>query len=90
MMVMGIQQQLTPEELGKGTYFPPTCHTLSKKENKFLQVFARYQTSPRVLIKHQKLLSMKDLNLISLKSHDYHVSMRQLLLWLSVASYQIM
>lgn len=35
-------------------YLSLACHTLSKKENKFLRVFAIYQSSPRLLIKYKE------------------------------------
>ncbi|RDY05723.1 hypothetical protein CR513_10409, partial [Mucuna pruriens] len=31
---MGITQQLAPQSVGKWSYLPPTCHTMSKKEKK--------------------------------------------------------
>uniref|UniRef100_A0A151UGQ4 Uncharacterized protein n=1 Tax=Cajanus cajan TaxID=3821 RepID=A0A151UGQ4_CAJCA len=31
---MGIRSELHPQSIGKRTYLPPVCHTLSKKEKK--------------------------------------------------------
>lgn len=33
-VVLDIRQELALEELGKRIYFPPICHTFSKKEKK--------------------------------------------------------
>lgn len=53
MVPMSIRQQLTQEELGKRTYFPPTCHTLSKKEKNVLhgiEVIQWYSANIKKLI----------------------------------------
>lgn len=77
-MVMGIRQELSPEELGKRTCFPPTCHTLFRKGKK-LRVFAWYKVPQGYSSNVKKLISKKYLKLIFLKPHDSHVLMQQLL-----------
>lgn len=55
IMAIGIRQKLASGELATRTYLPPTFHSLFKKEKeKFLRVFAWYQSSPKVLIRYQK------------------------------------
>ncbi|WVZ00727.1 hypothetical protein V8G54_026796 [Vigna mungo] len=80
LVQMRIQTELAPIKKGKRQYLPPTAHTLSRKEKvvfcKFLQgvkVPQGYSSNIR------NLVSMKDLKLIGLKSHDCHVVMEHLL-----------
>ncbi|KAK7308273.1 hypothetical protein VNO77_41875 [Canavalia gladiata] len=77
---MGIRTELGPIQKDKSTYLPPAAHTLSKQEKitfcKFLdevKVPEGYSSNIR------NLISVKDLKLKGLKSHDYHVLMEHLL-----------
>ncbi|XP_074271167.1 uncharacterized protein LOC141595093 [Silene latifolia] len=72
--------EVNPIEKGKRTYLPPTCTTLSRDEKmavceslKGLKVPYGYSSNI------SRLVSMKDLKLVGLKSHDYHVLLTQLL-----------
>ncbi|XP_050876301.1 uncharacterized protein LOC127080005 [Lathyrus oleraceus] len=80
MVKMGIPQQLAPEDRGKRSYLPLICHTLSKKEKKSFCEFLYGIKVPQGYSSNiKKLVSMKHLKLIGLKSHDCHVLMQQLL-----------
>lgn len=73
---MGIRQQLALEDRGKISYLPPACHTLSKKENKgFCECFHGIKVLQGYSSNIKKLVSMNDLKLICLQSHDRHVLM---------------
>jgi len=77
---MGIRFELHPQSIGRRTYLPPTCHTLSRKEK---QIFCECLRNVKVLQGYSSnissLVSMQDLKLLGLKSHDCHVLMQQLL-----------
>nr|XP_004512662.1 uncharacterized protein LOC101489810 [Cicer arietinum] len=80
MVDMGIRQQLAPQSTGKQTYLPPACHTLSKKEKRCFCECLRGIKVPHGYSSNVKsLVSMKDLKLVGLKSHDCHILMQQLL-----------
>ncbi|MFO8369130.1 hypothetical protein R6M70_14500, partial [Staphylococcus aureus] len=82
LVKMGIRDQLHPRQhsAGKRTYLPPACHTLSKKEKISLCECFRGIKVPQGYSSNVKsLVSMKDLKLVGLKSHDCHVLMQQLL-----------
>jgi hypothetical protein len=80
LVAMGIREELAPQSHGKRTYLPPACHTLSKKERKSVCECLRGVKVPQGYSSNVKrLVSMKDLKLIGLKSHDCHVLMQQLL-----------
>ncbi|XP_063949039.1 uncharacterized protein LOC108203290 [Daucus carota subsp. sativus] len=77
---MGIRAELAPQQSGKRTYLPPACFTLSRKEKISLceclstvKVSSGYSSNPK------NFVSMKDLKLIGMKSHDCHVLMQHLL-----------
>ncbi|XP_023762560.1 uncharacterized protein LOC111911018 [Lactuca sativa] len=75
MVTMGIRPQLAPiEKEGKRTYLPPACHTLSKDEKtKFCKCLHDVKVPSGYSSKISKLVSMKDLKLMGMKSHDFHV-----------------
>ncbi|XP_068472457.1 uncharacterized protein [Phaseolus vulgaris] len=80
MVEMGIREQLAPQSHGKRTYLPPACHTLSKQEKKSFCEFLQGVKVPLGYSSNfKRLVSMKDLRLIGLKSHDCHVLMQQIL-----------
>ncbi|XP_058733673.1 uncharacterized protein LOC131605318 [Vicia villosa] len=73
--------ELAPIEKGKRTYMPLACHTLSKKKKKiFCEYLQGIKFSQGYSSNMKKLVSMKDIKLIGLKSHDFHVLMQQPLL----------
>ena len=77
---MGIREQLAPEPRGNKTYLPPACHTLSKQERRsFCECLQGMKVPQGCSSNVKSLVSMKDLKLLGLKSHDCHVLMQQLL-----------
>ncbi|MGZ4851135.1 MAG: hypothetical protein ACXV2C_07130 [Candidatus Bathyarchaeia archaeon] len=78
---MGIRKELHPQVLANGKkYLPPASYTLSKAEKKKvceslhgIKVPSGYSSNIR------RLVSMKDLKLVGMKSHDCHVMMTQML-----------
>jgi hypothetical protein len=77
---LGIRLKLAPKEGETRTYLPTTAWTLTKKEKesllrclKDLKVPTGY--SSNITAK----MSMKEMKLIGMKSHDYHVLLTQLL-----------
>ncbi|KAL9672281.1 hypothetical protein QQ045_028531 [Rhodiola kirilowii] len=80
MLEMNIRTKLAPQTEGKRTYLPPSCTTLSKSEKSSLcgclkGVKVPYGYSSNIA----RLVSMKDLRLNGLKSHDCHTLIQQLL-----------
>jgi len=76
---MNIRGELAPIQVGKHTYLPPTCYTVSKDEK---ISFCQCLKGVKVLQGHSSnvniLVSMQDLRLIGLNSHDCHILMQQL------------
>ena len=65
---------------GKQIYCPSTPHTLSKEEKvSICQCLYGIKVPNGYYLNIKKLVSLKDLRLIGLKSHDCHVLMQQLL-----------
>ncbi|XP_074342221.1 uncharacterized protein LOC141679687 [Apium graveolens] len=80
MKEMGIRKELAPQESTKHSYLPPACFTLSRKEKiSFCKYLSSVKAPHGYSSNIKKLFSMKDLKLVGLKSHDYHVLMQQLL-----------
>jgi ssDNA-binding Zn-finger/Zn-ribbon topoisomerase 1 len=80
MDLMGIRQELLPQKIGNKTYLPPACHTLSKNEKtSFCKCLQSIKVPHGYSSNVKRLVSLKDLKLIGLKSHDCHVLMQQLL-----------
>jgi len=78
--LMRIREELTPQQIGNKTYLPPACHTLSKQEKtSFCKCLQSIKVPHGYSSNVKKLVSIKDLKLIGLKSHDCHVLMQQLL-----------
>ncbi|CAM8905341.1 unnamed protein product [Rhodiola kirilowii] len=80
MLEMNICTKFAPETLGQRKYLPPSCTTLSKNEKTsscgcLNGVKVSYGFSSNIA----SLVSMKDLWLNGLKSHDCHTLMHQLL-----------
>ncbi|XP_057252022.1 uncharacterized protein LOC130592009 [Beta vulgaris subsp. vulgaris] len=64
---------------GKGTttYLPPACYTLSRKEKRlFCECLYGIKVPTRYSSNMRRLVSMTDMKLIGLKSHDCHVMMQ--------------
>ena len=80
LIEMSTQDQLHPRFDGKKIYLPSTCHTLSRNEKISFFYCLRYVKVPQVYSSNIKsLVQLKDLKLVGLKFHDYHVLMQQLL-----------
>ena len=80
LIEMGIRDELHPKPLGERTYLPPASHTLSKLERRsFCDCLHGVKVPQWYSSNVKKLVSMKDLKLVGLKSHDCHVLMQQLL-----------
>ena len=67
LVKMKIREDLAPREVGRCTYFPPARYTMSRQK----------KISFYLCLK--SLVSMQDLKLVGLKSHDCHILMQQLL-----------
>jgi len=81
LVKMGVRLELQPQPHGKRTYVPPTCHTLSKSEKiSFCGCLLGVKLSEGYPSNIKSLISIEDLKLIGLKSHDCHVLMQDLLL----------
>ena len=79
LIEMNIRDELTPIEMGKRTYLPPACYTMSKDEkNSFCQCLKGVKVPQGHSSNVKSQVSMQDLKLIGLKSHDCHILMQQL------------
>ncbi|XP_058732773.1 uncharacterized protein LOC131604346 [Vicia villosa] len=78
---MGLRNELRPvKREGKRTFLPPADHTLSRKEKNILCKALHNVKVPEGYSSNIKsLVSMKDLKLKGLKSHDCHVLMENFL-----------
>ncbi|XP_020235601.1 uncharacterized protein LOC109815320 [Cajanus cajan] len=77
---MGIRSELHIQFIGKCTYLPPSCHTLSKNEKKsFCECLCNVKVPQGYSSNVKSLVFMQDLKLIGLKSHNCHVLMQQFL-----------
>lgn len=76
----GLRPELAPKIGEKRTYLPPACYTLSKDEKKRVcKTLLEVKVPEGYSSNFRNLVSMKDLKLCGLKSHDYHTLMQQLL-----------
>jgi len=80
LIEMNIQEELAPREVCKRTYLLAACYTLSKKEKtSFCECLKGVKVPQGYSSNVKSLVSMNDLKLIGLKSHDCHVLKQQLL-----------
>jgi hypothetical protein len=80
MVEMGIRQKLAPQDKGKRAYLPPAMCTMSKEEKKsFCQCLHSIKVPSGYSSNIKKLVSMKDMKLKGMKSHDCHVLMTQMI-----------
>ncbi|CAJ2652051.1 unnamed protein product [Trifolium pratense] len=80
LQTMRLRKGLHPVKKGSRTYLPPTAHTLSRKEKTKLCRFLHEVKVPEGYSSNiRSLVSMKDLKLKGLKSHDCHVLMENFL-----------
>ncbi|XP_074374712.1 uncharacterized protein LOC141715129 [Apium graveolens] len=77
---LGVRAELAPQQSGKRAYLPPACYTLSRKEKiSFCECLSSVKVPSGYSSNPKNLVSMKDLKLLGLKSHDCHVLMQHLL-----------
>ena len=77
---MGIHQVLHPISKGPRTYQPPACYTVSTAEKRsFCQCLRTLKVPQGYSSNIKSLVSVNELKLVGLKSHDCHVLMQQLL-----------
>jgi len=80
LVEMGVRLELQSQPHGKRTYLPPVCHTLSKSEKiSFCKCLRRVKVPQGYSLNIKSLVSMKDLKLMGLKSHDCNVLMQDIL-----------
>ena len=80
MIDMGVRWDLAPQVGEKKTYLPPSAFTLSKAEKKkmlesFLSIKLPYGHASNI----KNCVSMTDLKMYGMKSHDCHILLQQLL-----------
>ena len=69
-----------PVSRGDRTYLPPACHIMSTIEKRsFCHCLKNLKVPQGYSSNIKSLVSVKDLKLVGLKSHDCHVLMQQLL-----------
>ncbi|XP_074336213.1 uncharacterized protein LOC141673368 [Apium graveolens] len=83
---MGIRPDLAPEIGEKRTYLPPAPYTLSRKEKQTILASLYGMKLPYVHASNiRNCVSMIDMKLCGLKSHDHHILLQQLLpVWFKV------
>ena len=80
MLKMGMRTELAPVKKGRRTYLPPAAFTLSRKEKKNLcKSLSEVKVPEGYSSDIRRLVSMKDLKLKNLKTHDCHVIMEHFL-----------
>jgi len=77
LVEMGLRLELQPKAHGKRTYLPPTLSRLEKRS--FCDILRGMKVPIGYSSNIRSLVSMKDLKLVGLKSHDCHVLIQQLL-----------
>ncbi|KAA0059821.1 transposase [Cucumis melo var. makuwa] len=74
-----LRPELAPISIEKKIFIPPACYTLTKEENRcILKTLPRIKVPKGYSSNIRNLVSMTDLKLNSLKSHDCHVLIQQL------------
>jgi len=68
LIEMNMQGELASIEMGKRTYLPPACYTMSKDEKKICQCLKGVKVPQGHSSNVKSLVSMQDLKLIGLKS----------------------
>ncbi|XP_056687930.1 uncharacterized protein [Spinacia oleracea] len=77
---MGIRSELHVVEVKPKKYLPPAAYTLSRKEKKVLcESLAGVKVPEGFSSNFRNLISMENLKLVGLKSHDCHILMQYLL-----------
>ncbi|KAA0060193.1 transposase [Cucumis melo var. makuwa] len=74
-----LRPELAPTSSEKKIFIPPACYTLTKEEKRcVLKTLSRIKVPEGYSSNIRNLVSMTDLKLNSLKSHDCHVLIQQL------------
>ena len=77
LLEMGLRCKLGPRFESNRTYLPPACYTLSKVERRFFcQTLSQLKVPEGYCSNIRNPVSMVDLKLHGLKSHDYHTLMQ--------------
>ncbi|KAA0058413.1 transposase [Cucumis melo var. makuwa] len=80
LVELNIRSELAPQVGEKKIFLPPTCYTLSRAEKlSYCKTLSELKVLEGYSSNIQSLVSLKDLKLYGLKSHDHHVLMQQLL-----------
>ncbi|TYK11037.1 transposase [Cucumis melo var. makuwa] len=80
LVELNIRSELAPQVGEKKIFLPPTCYTLSRAEKlSFCKTLSELKVPEGYSSNIQSLVSLTDLKLYGLKSHDHHVLMQQLL-----------
>ncbi|GKB05916.1 ulp1 protease family, C-terminal catalytic domain-containing protein [Tanacetum coccineum] len=81
MVEMGIRKELAPQDTnGTKMYLPPACYTLSKAEKtSFCKCLHGVKVPSGYSANIKNLVSMKDLKLLGMKSHDCHILLTQMI-----------
>ncbi|XP_052621656.1 uncharacterized protein LOC128127253 [Lactuca sativa] len=81
MVEMGIRPELAPiKNIGKRTYLPVACYTMSKAEKtNFCKCLHGVKVPSGYSANIKKLVSMSKLKLLGMKSHDCHVLMAHMI-----------
>ncbi|XP_074289447.1 uncharacterized protein LOC141614599 [Silene latifolia] len=79
---LGIRKELHIVERNNKIFLPPAAYTLSRKEKKeFCECLAGVKVPEGYSSNIKSLVSMENLKLVGLKSHDCHVLMQHLIQW---------
>ena len=77
---MNLRNNLAPIDQENRTYLPPACYTLSKVEKEQIcKTLADIKVPEGYSSNFGNLVSIEELKLLGLKSHDYHTLMQQFL-----------
>ncbi|KAA0051876.1 transposase [Cucumis melo var. makuwa] len=80
LVELNIRSELAPQVGEKKIFLPPACYTLSRAEKlSFCKTLSELKVPEGYSSNIQRLMSLTDLKLYGLKSHDHHVLMQQLL-----------
>lgn len=80
LMALGIRKKFTPIVGNKKIYLPLACYILTREEKKNLcETLCQQKVPDGYSYNFRHLLSMQDLIITNLKSHDCHTLMQQLL-----------
>ncbi|KAL0554422.1 hypothetical protein IC582_008343 [Cucumis melo] len=80
LVEINIRPELAPMVINNRTYIPAACYTLSREEKyRFCKTLFEIKVPEGYSSNIRSLVSLDDLKLNGLKSHDCHVLMQQLL-----------